>query len=229
MDDSLEARLGRLYEEMWEWARQCDPLVARRRADVVDVRSRLFIVGEAPAAGQVQRSGVNWHTPAGTVGDTGRRLTPVLHAVGYTIALQTHAPHGGPNLRTAYTTDLYPCFPGARRPPRPAEVADALAHRFLEREFALLRPRVVLLLGTHSVRAFYTYVLDRTPPSRLVDFFVGLSAETPLPEYAGATVVPFLHPSGASPAYASWLRAAGADVASQPQVQAIRRALSAVP
>ena len=48
-----------LYSEMWTWARPFDPLVAHRRIEAVDIRSRLFIVGEAPAAGQVLRSGVN--------------------------------------------------------------------------------------------------------------------------------------------------------------------------
>jgi uracil-DNA glycosylase len=219
------ARLASLYAEMHAWARRRDPDVVPRRADTVDAESRLFIVGEAPAADQVRLSGVNWHSCDGRIGPAASRFEPVMAAVGYTVACSGPG-DGTPRVqRTAYTTDVYPCYPGHRRAPSPAQIADALGEQFLSREMAIMQPAVILLLGVHSVRAFFTACLGRTPPP-LHAHFAALGPEIVLPRYRGATVVPFLHPSGASPVFAAWRRQAGDALDRTPQVAAIRRALA---
>ncbi len=126
---------------------------------------------------------------------------------------------------TAYTTDIFPCFPEGGRPPRPHELDDALTRRFLLREIELLRPKVVLLLGDKSYGAFFRHLLNRFLPEKLTDFFRELSPDTQLPHYSGAVVIPFLHPSGANPNFSGWVKEAGRLLCDQPQVRVIAQAL----
>jgi hypothetical protein len=157
--ESREARLVRVYDEMLEWARRRDPLVARRRVDVVDLGRDVHRRRSARRRAGAALRGQLAH--AGRCG--GRRGSPPHAGAArrrYTVALPTQATHGGRSSDRVHDRPV-PVLPGVRRPPRPAEVADALATAFLEREFAILRPRVVLLLGAtssgRSIRTCWTF------------------------------------------------------------------------
>src|SRR5947209_693285 len=94
-----------------------------------------------------------------------------------------------------YRTAITKCFPGKAttgagdRRPSPPEIA--LCAPWLEQELALLRPRVVLLLGTLAI--------DRLWGKRPLDAVVGRSRRAA----DGALLIPLPHPSGAS----RWLNA----------------------
>jgi uracil-DNA glycosylase len=231
MDARLTA-LDQLFEEMGAWGRRYDPAGVRRRVDAVDAAARLLVLGEAHAGTQVRLTGVNWHAADGRMGAAGRHLERVLRCVGYPLAppRPIELPRGTVRAResgyaSAYTTDLFPCYPGARAP-RPAEIKDALDRGFLCRELEALRPAVVLRLGDKAYQASYRHLLGRIPPGTLSVVFRALTPSSTLERLAGAHVVPFLHPSPASGYYNQWAKAAGPRICEQPQVRALAHALA---
>ena len=102
----------------------------------------LMLIGQAPGRLSVER-GIPFGGPGGVV------LDQWLTRAGFP-----------PNyLRTGvYLTALTRCFPGKAtsgkgdRAPSPAEIA--LCRPWLEAEFALIDPKVVLLVGQMAIRAF---------------------------------------------------------------------------
>jgi uracil-DNA glycosylase len=141
------------------------------------VGMRLMVVGQAPAALTHER-------PLPYAGATGRTLRRWLEEAGF-------AP--GALHACCYLTSLTKCFPGPSRhgkgdrAPSAAEIA--LCRDHLDRELALVRPRVVLALG----RLATTALVGAAPLTELV----GTARAT---ERAGHAflVVPLPHPSGVS-------------------------------
>jgi len=103
---------------------------------------RLLLVGQAPGP-VTDRKGYHFAGPAG------RFLDNWLDRAGFP---------AGYFREHVYLTSLTRCFPGKSpagngdRPPSRAEIA--LCRRFLEREFDLLQPKVVLLVGKMAIDAF---------------------------------------------------------------------------
>jgi len=103
---------------------------------------RVMLIGQAPGA-VTDRKGYHFAGPAG------RFLEIWFDRAGFP---------PGYFREHVYLTSLTRCFPGKSpsgngdRPPSKAEVA--LCRRFLEREFELIQPRVVLLVGKLAIDAF---------------------------------------------------------------------------
>jgi len=141
------------------------PIVAGSATD------RIAIVGQAPGAVEVVMG-------KPFAGRSGAELRRWLGEAGIDDA---HLPY-----RTAVTK----CFPGKAasgagdRRPSPAEIA--LCAPWLEQELALVRPRVVLLLGTLAIERLW----GKGP----LDAVVGRSRRAA----DGALLIPLPHPSGAS-------------------------------
>lgn len=159
------------------------PIVAGKASD------RLMIIGQAPGA-------VELTTGLPFSGRAGAELRRWLAEAGID---ERHLP---------YRTSITKCFPGKAatgagdRRPSPPEVA--LCAPWLEAELALVRPRVVLLVGTLAIERFW----GRAP---LTDV-VGKSRVD-----GDRVLIPLPHPSGAS----RWLN--------QPENRLrLRRALSVV-
>ena len=234
--DSRENRLAalaELYDEIWNLAHtKYDSKVARCEVGAVDPDSRLFIVSEAYARDQVRLTGINWFDERGSLGPSGKNLDKVLRCLRYTVYPPSpiHLPRGSVQskdreLTSVYTTDIFPCHPPSGGAPTPAMVTDALEQRFLVREFEILRPKVILLLGRHSYEAFYTHLLQKFTLETISKEFKRLSPSTELAEYSGASVVPFLHPSPQSGTFSKWFKASRPTLCEQPQLQAIAAAL----
>lgn len=225
--------LAELYEEMAVWARtRYDPGVAQRKIDAVDSKSKLFIVGEAYARNQVRITGVSWFNDQGKLGPSGKNLDKILRCVGYTLYPQRtiqltrgSVPSRSHKLTTVYTTDIVPCYPPGGGAPSPAMISEALHEQFLVREFELLKPKALLLLGQHSYSTFTSSLLGLTPKT-ISALFTHLSPTTQLPQYQGALIIPFLHPSPASPRFSLWLKRSQTNLCQQAQVQAIATALA---
>src|SRR5579883_489370 len=155
----------------------------------------LMLIGQAPGRLPVQR-GIPFGGPGGVVLD--RWLTRAGFPPNY--------------LRSGtYLTALTRCFPGKAasgkgdRAPSPAEIA--LCRPWLEAEFALIDPRVVLPIGQMAIRAFLG--------PGLLERFVGEVIERD-----NRLWVPLPHPSGVS----RWLN----DPIHQAQVDRALAALSAL-
>jgi uracil-DNA glycosylase len=134
---------------------------------------KMMLIGQAPGT-ITDRLGYHFAGPAG------RFLEIWLERAGFP---------AGYFREHVYLTSLTRCFPGKSksgngdRAPSRAEIA--LCRRYLEREFALIQPKVVLLVGKMAIDAFVGKKL-------LVDT-VGKVFEI-----EGRTFVPLPHASGVS-------------------------------
>jgi uracil-DNA glycosylase family 4 len=184
MGTSEQAALERLHEEIatCDWCVRAGFIprahpIFRGRAGM-----RLMVVGQAPGALAYER-------PAPYMGATGRTLGRWLKEAGFSPG-SLHA--------CCYLTSLTKCFPGPSRhgkgdrAPSAAEIA--LCREHLDREIALVRPRVVLTLGRLAASALVPRT--RGALARLAEL-VGSVWEA---ERAGHRflVVPLPHPSGVS-------------------------------
>jgi uracil-DNA glycosylase len=147
------------------------------RPDVL-VNPRLMLIGQAPGL-VTDRKGYHFAGPAGTF------LSAWLDRAGFP-----------PNYfrEHVYLTSLTRCFPGKSpsgngdRAPSRAEIG--LCRPFLEREFALLQPKLVLLVGKMAIDHF----LGKQPLTATVGKVF---------ERDGRTYLPLPHASGVS----RWLNA----------------------
>jgi uracil-DNA glycosylase family 4 len=135
--------------------------------------AHIVVIGQAPGRITAER-GLMFSGPSGAV------LERWLVQAGF-------AP--GALRRDAYLSALTRCDPGRSakgkgdRKPSPAELV--LCRPWLERELALMRPRVILLVGGMAIEAFLG--------SARLDDVVGQTFER-----EGATLIPLPHPSGVS-------------------------------
>ena len=140
------------------------PIVAGKASN------RVMIIGQAPGA-------VELTTGMPFSGRAGAELRRWLAQAGVD---EAHLP---------YRTSITKCFPGKAatgagdRRPSPPEIA--LCAPWLEAELALVRPRVVLLVGTLAIERFW----GRVPLSEVV----GKSRSD-----GERVLIPLPHPSGAS-------------------------------
>jgi uracil-DNA glycosylase family 4 len=143
------------------------PLVNGRASD------RMMVIGQAPGHRSVAK-GQSFSGPGGSI------LQKWLEQAGF--------PRGYLHEHT-YLSSLTRCDPGRNprgdgdRRPSPQEVA--LCRPFLEAELALLRPRVVLLVGAMAIEAYFGKV-------KLEDV-IGTFQER-----EGMLFLPLPHPSGVS-------------------------------
>lgn len=163
------------------------PIVAGKASD------RVMIIGQAPGA-------VELTTGLPFSGRAGAELRRWLAEAGID---EAHLP---------YRTSITKCFPGKAasgagdRRPSPAEVA--LCAPWLEAELALVRPRVILLVGTLAIERFWGRV-------QLGDV-VGKSRID-----GDRILIPLPHPSGAS----RWLNRPENRVRLRRALAAVRRAV----
>lgn len=128
---SRAARIARLdWEPLAEEVRHCTAcgLCSSRTQTVFGVgdrRADWLIVGEAPGADE-DRQGEPF------VGRAGKLLNPMLQAVGL-------------QREQVYIANILKCRPPENRDPAPAEAASC--RPFLERQIALIQPRILLAVG----------------------------------------------------------------------------------
>lgn len=104
-----------------------------------DRAARWMVVGEAPGANE-DRAGEPF------VGQAGRLLDHMLAAIG----LSRRAQETGDGAAGVYITNVLKWRPHGNRNPLPDEIAEC--GPFLEREIALLRPRVILAMGRFAAQ-----------------------------------------------------------------------------
>ena len=121
----------------------------------------LMFVGEAPGADEDEQ-GVPF------VGRAGQLLTKIIEAIGL-------------SRQDVYIANVIKCRPPGNRNPEPDEVATC--EPFLAQQIDIVRPRVIVALGT-----FAAHLLLRTdaPISRIRGV---------VHEYRGASLIPTFHPA----------------------------------
>ncbi len=93
--------------------------------------ARLVFVGEAPGADENEQ-GLPF------VGRAGQLLTKIIEAMGLT-------------REQVFICNVLKCRPPNNRPPAPKEVENCRS--FLKRQLELIRPKVIVALGNHAVKA----------------------------------------------------------------------------
>lgn len=128
---SREARIAQMdWETLTAEARQCTAcaLCTTRTQAVFGVGNReadWLVIGEAPGADE-DRQGEPF------VGRAGKLLNPMMLAIGL-------------KREQVYIANILKCRPPENRDPAPAEASHC--RPFLERQIALIRPRIILALG----------------------------------------------------------------------------------
>jgi len=109
-----------------------------------------MIVGEAPGQEEDEQG-------EPFVGASGRLLDPMLAALGL-------SRRGTDPARSVFIANTLKCRPPRNRNPEPAETAQCLP--YLERQVALVAPRIILALGKFAAHALLG-LADDTPVGRL--------------------------------------------------------------
>ena len=123
--------------------------------------AELMFVGEAPGADEDEQ-GLPF------VGKAGQLLTKIIEAIDL-------------KREDVYIANVIKCRPPANRNPEPDEVATC--EPFLFRQIDLIKPRVIVALGTHAA---HTLLKTDTPNSRI---------RGKQHEYRGAILIPTFHPA----------------------------------
>lgn len=109
--------------------------LAKTRNKVVfgdgNLQARLVFVGEAPGADEDEQ-GLPF------VGRAGQLLTKIIEAMGMT-------------RDQVFICNVLKCRPPNNRPPAPLEVAHC--RPFLKRQLEIIKPKVIVALGNHAVKA----------------------------------------------------------------------------
>ena len=145
-----------------------------------DAAARWMLVGQAPAAADLQHESRPWTGPAG------RRLMGWLARAG----LEENAVRAG-----AYLCALTRCYPGKGAGGRGDRVPGRIERQFcapyLAREIALLQPRLIVAVGQMAIAHFLG-------PGALAGRIGQAFAPAPGRPAPTAWIVPLPHPSGAS-------------------------------
>jgi DNA polymerase len=145
-------------------------LCATRRQTVFGVgheQAHLMVIGEAPGE-QEDRQGEPF------VGPAGQLLDSMLAAIG--LSRQAGEPE-----RQVFIANTLKCRPPGNRNPTPEEMAQC--EPFLQRQLALVRPRVILAMGRFAVQAL---LRSSEPVGRL---------RGKVHEYQGVPLVVTYHPA----------------------------------
>jgi DNA polymerase len=148
MPDDAQARAARIATLDWPALReavagcQACGLCAGRRQTVFGAggtRAHWMVVGEAPGE-QEDKLGEPF------VGPAGRLLDQMLAALGLSRDADATDP-----ARQVYIANTLKCRPPGNRNPAPDEMARC--EPFLQRQIALLRPRIILAMGRFAVQS----------------------------------------------------------------------------
>lgn len=151
-----------------------------------DARAELLILGLAPGAHGSNRTGRMF------TGDrSGEFLYAALHKAGFANQATWLRPDDGLELKNTYIAAAVRCAPPANKP-LPSEI---LACRgYLERELALLRPKVVLALGKIAWDAYLDILKSEGVIASRAKYVFAHGALAKLPG-SGPRLVGVYHPS----------------------------------
>jgi uracil-DNA glycosylase len=151
-----------------------------------DPRAKLFILGLAPGAHGSNRTGRMF------TGDrSGEFLYAALHKAGFANQATWLRPDDGLELRNVYIAAAVRCAPPANKP-LPSEILHCRG--YLERELALLRPKLVLALGKIAWDAYLDILKSEGVIASRAKYVFAHGAVAKLPGN-GPRLVGVYHPS----------------------------------
>src|ERR1700758_2281424 len=151
-----------------------------------DVKARLLILGLAPGAHGSNRTGRMF------TGDrSGEFLYAALYKAGFANQATWLRPDDGLKLRNAFTPAAVRCAPPANKP-LPSEILHCRG--YLERELALLKPKVILALGKIAWDAYLDILKSEGVIASRAKYVFAHGAVAKLPG-DGPRLVGVYHPS----------------------------------
>ena len=151
-----------------------------------DPQAELFVLGLAPAAHGANRTGRVF------TGDrSGDFLYAALHKTGFASQPTSLHRDDGLTLNNSFIAAAVRCAPPANKP-LPSEILNC--RRYLERELALLRPKVVLALGKIAWDAYLDVLKNQGVIASRAKFVFAHGAVAKLPG-DGPRLVGVYHPS----------------------------------
>lgn len=218
-----ESRLEELYLHVHDChlCPQMDKEKSLRRVDAISAEEMdVMIISQSLAENQLRKSGVNFFKANGTIGSTGlilerflkkfgRTVFPprsVVLSNGYTVSQREEG------LKSIYNSEITQCYPGKAigksgdRRPSSVELSTCTTQGFLVSEIKLIKPKLVLLMGSASYKGFYENVLKLTPQHGLTQEIETIVLNREIPAYSihgvRLRVLPIQHASGANPRFA---------------------------
>ncbi len=189
---------------------QMDPTKSLRLLEAVSTNSDVFIISQSLAEGQLRRSGVNFFTENGVLGNTGKNLEKFLNKFNRTvfphrdILLQNGSLVKHNNYISVYNTEIAQCYPGkgikGDRLPTKQEVSTCVNQNFLLEEIKLIKPKLLLLMGRLSYENFFNNFLKILPPKPLTEY-IDTIEDILFIEPMNVHVLPIQHASGANPRF----------------------------
>lgn len=127
-----------------------------------DYRAKIMLIGEAPGYHEDQRG-------RPFVGPAGKILDVLLKSIGL-------------NREDVYITNMVKCRPPSNRDPLPGEIQ--ACRKYLDKQMEIVKPKVVITLGRHSLSKFFPGETMRTARAkpRTID---------------GTIYIPMYHPAAA--------------------------------
>ncbi len=167
----------RAYRDQEYWGRPVPPFGA--------ATARLWIVGLAPGAHGANRTGRMF-----TGDKSGEWLYRAMYETGFASQPNSDSRDDGLRLIDAYISAAARCAPPDNKP-----TAEEFRNcrEYLEREFDLLKPRVVLALGRIAFDAYLFLLRDRGIIQRRSSYEFGHDCEHALPN--GVVLISSYHPS----------------------------------
>jgi uracil-DNA glycosylase family 4 len=151
-----------------------------------DARAEMFILGLAPGAHGSNRTGRMF------TGDrSGEFLYAALHKVGFANQATSLRRDDGLQLKNAFIAAAVRCAPPANKP-LPSEIMNCRG--YLERELALLKPKVILALGKIAWDAYLDILKSEGVIASRAKFVFAHGAVAKLPG-DGPRLVGVYHPS----------------------------------
>jgi uracil-DNA glycosylase len=189
---------------------------ALRRSDAVVEQMDTFIISQALAESQLRKSGVNFFTMSGELGNSGKNLEIFLNLFERTVfpPNEIHLrpgvfiPKCKQGFSSVYNTEITQCFPGksannTNRSPTSEEIIYCISQNFLFEEIKLIEPKLILLMGNKSRKNFYRYCLQEARKDSLSKHLDSIRESGVLPKFRIGdlivNVLPIQHASGANP------------------------------
>ncbi len=203
MNTKLQSILDRIYN-----SNVCciDNDKVKRNIDSINLNSKLMIIAEAMAPNQVRVSGINYFDIKGNIGSTGKSLEKFINQLGYTVYPYKE--------NTIYHTEIVHSFPGYElkngkkviRRPTKKEIEESIKTSILIDEISLLKPKVILLMGSTSYTTFYKYILKKEIVRNLTNEIEYIAQTGNHETYNGIAIIPIQHSSGANPRFNSMIK-----------------------
>ena len=172
--EEIKKQLDEIYRDIHKCHKCPDmcPSKELRRSDAVNPHADVFIISQALAENTLRKTGVQFFDKNGEPGDTGRNLEKFLNQFNRTIYPPSLIELGPgvrirarkPEFLTVYNTDLAQCYPGKKktgkggdRKPKKCEVEECTNAGFIQHEMEIIKPKLVLLMGTVSTNSFFEF------------------------------------------------------------------------